>query len=129
MLVAGGAFGLVDNVVPDDGAVARFVNGWEKRRDPSHARCLSLNEWLGLLTSSGFEIGQSELVAKRMGFTAWADNMSLGPELRQELLEELAGAGDDVASYLRPELGSAGGGEEGAAFHLTEAIVVASSAQ
>lgn len=124
VLRPGGVFGLVDNVVPDDAAVAKFANDWERRRDPSHLRCLSVNEWLGLLDDSGFVVTHSELMAKRMGFEMWCNNMSVPAPLRAELLAELAGASAEVTEFLRPELTSAGD-QAGAAFHLTECVIIA----
>ncbi|MDH3684249.1 MAG: methyltransferase domain-containing protein [Acidimicrobiia bacterium] len=124
VLRSGGVFGLVDNVVPDDLVAARFANDWEQRRDPSHVRCLSLDEWLALLTASGLAIRHAELLAKRMAFVAWVDNMDVAPELRADLLHALETAPQPATEFLRPELG-APGDQDAAAFHLTECIVVA----
>ena len=124
VLRAGGKLGLVDNVVPDEPAAAEFANGWERRRDPSHQRCLSLDEWLGLLTAAGLDVEHSELLAKRMVFVTWADNMNVAPDVRASLLDELREAPGPAAAFLRPEFGS--GGEADVVFHLTECVVAAS---
>lgn len=124
VLNAGGRFGLVDNVVPDEPVAAEFANRWEKDRDPSHHRCLSLDEWLELLVANGFEIVHSELLAKRMNFAAWVDNMDVAPDLRIRLLTELETAPTSAAEFLRPELGAVGD-QAAAAFHLTECVIVA----
>lgn len=123
VLRPGGRFGLVDNVVPDDAVAADFANDWERRRDPSHLRCLSVDEWLGLATDAGFAIVHSELVAKRMVFTTWVDNMNVAPDLRLQLLGELEDAPDSAREFLRPELGDRGD-QESAVFHLTECVIV-----
>jgi len=124
VLRSGGVFGLVDNVVPDDPDVAAFANDWERKRDPSHLRCLSVNEWLELLADNGYAVAHSELMAKRMGFEMWCNNMSVPTPLRAKLLAELAEAPAAVAEFLRPELTSADD-QAAAAFHLTECIIVA----
>lgn len=124
VLRPGGRFGLVDNVVPDDEVAAGFANRWEKRRDPSHVRCLSVAEWLDLCRQHGFEIDHSELMAKRMRFAAWADNMGVEEDRRATLLAELEQAPPRAAAFLRPELGEPGD-QETAAFHLTEVVIVA----
>ncbi|NEU31006.1 class I SAM-dependent methyltransferase [bacterium LRH843] len=49
VLTPNGKFILIDNVVPDDKQLAAFINTFEKLRDDSHVRCLSMNEWLHLL--------------------------------------------------------------------------------
>ncbi|WP_244500385.1 class I SAM-dependent methyltransferase [Methyloceanibacter methanicus] len=42
VMIPGGIFALVDNVSPDDADVAAAYNAFEKLRDPSHGRALSL---------------------------------------------------------------------------------------
>lgn len=125
VLTPKGRFGLVDNVVPDDRLVADFANRWEAERDPSHLRCLSLNEWLEMIVAAGLEINHSELLAKRMGFQAWADNMDVDPALRIKLLDDLASAPAAAVDFLRPELGEPVDSSS-AVFHLTECVIVAS---
>lgn len=119
VLRKGGVFGFVDNVVPDEPEVATFLNDWERRRDPSHAMCLSVDQWIELMSAAGLTIEHRELLAKRMGFVAWADNMSVPADVREELRAELANASADVHAYLRPE--DLDG--DHAAFHLTEAVI------
>ena len=71
------------------------------------------------MSAAGLTIEHRELLAKRMGFVAWADNMSVPADVREELRAELANASADVHAYLRPEdLDGAN-----AAFHLTEAVI------
>jgi SAM-dependent methyltransferase len=124
VLGPGGRFGLVDNMV--DAAASDFVNRFEKRRDPSHVRALSLEEWLELMTGAGMTVDAVEVVRKRMAFATWADNMSVADDVRAELLAELEDAPRAAVDYLEPELGQTGD-QEAAAFHLTEGIVVATS--
>jgi ubiquinone/menaquinone biosynthesis C-methylase UbiE len=128
VLRPGGTIGLVDNVVPDEPSAANFANDWERRRDPSHIRCLSVDEWLELLTSSGLTVVHSELLAKRMVFSTWADNMNVAPDVRASLLADLRDAPAAAREFLRPELGEVGevGDESAAAFYLTECVVAAS---
>ena len=123
VLRPGGVFGLVDNVVPDDTIAADFANEWEKRRDPSHLRCLSVDEWLDLMVGRGFDISHSELMAKRMVFSTWVENMNVAPDLCIELLAELESAPEPAREFLRPELG-ASGDQASAAFFLTECVIV-----
>ncbi len=120
----GGLFGLVDNVVPNDVNVAAFANEWERKRDPSHARCLSVDEWLGLLVANGFDVEHRELMSKEMGFSWWCDNMSVAGETRVELLDELHAAGEQIHAFLRPQFGEPVE-QDTTVFHLTEVVLVA----
>lgn len=116
VLKPGALFGVVDNIVPNDPAVAKFANRWEARRDPSHVRCLSIDEWVTLFEQAGFVDITTETAPKRMNFDTWANNMSVPTPLRVELQAELDAAGDDVHQFLRPEAG---------AFYLTEGLFTA----
>ncbi|MEM9565846.1 MAG: methyltransferase domain-containing protein [Actinomycetota bacterium] len=122
VLRPGGRFGLVDNMV--DAEASAFVNHFEKRRDPSHVRALSLDEWLELVEAAGMSVTAVERLRKRMVFETWADNMSVPDPVRVELLADLESAPDAAVAYLEPELGEPGD-QSAAAFHLTEGVVAA----
>ena len=124
VLKPGGRFGLVDNMVTAEASA--FVNGFEKRRDPSHVRALSMEEWLELIAGAGLAVETVEALRKRMVFTTWADNMSVPGVIRSELLTDLEQAPPAAVDYLEPELGEPGD-QDAAAFHLTEGIVVAAA--
>ncbi len=118
VLKPGGVFGLVDNVSPDEEETARVYNAYEKLRDPSHGRCLSLAEWSALLMSTGF----IDIVAERMdqdiAFNPWAERMRCDAPTIARLKTML---GDPrLKAYLRPRTA-----EDGLMFTLQEAIIVA----
>src|SRR5216684_4048883 len=68
VLKRGGAFALVDNVVPE-GSVGDYVNAFERFRDPSHIRAWSMQEWRDALQRHGFAITHEEQLAKTMEFS------------------------------------------------------------
>lgn len=71
VLRPGGILAVVDNVVPE-GVAGDFVNAFEKLRDPSHWRCLSVEEWLEGYAQAGLELTQHEILEKQMVFEDWA---------------------------------------------------------
>ncbi|MCB8962187.1 MAG: class I SAM-dependent methyltransferase [Ardenticatenales bacterium] len=99
VLKPGGLFGLVDNVMPG-GADGDYCNAFEKLRDPSHGRCLSMAEWHSELEGAGFTILREETIRKPMEFASWAKrhDETVKAELRRLLWEAPAGA----AAYLAP---------------------------
>jgi len=97
-----GVFAMVDNVVPDNAAVATTYNDWERRRDPSHIEALSMHRWESLCHDAGLSVTHSETAPKRMGFQFWVDNMSVPTDLRQGLLDDLLGADESVREFLTP---------------------------
>ena len=62
---------VVDNIVPP-GAVGNYVNALERFRDPSHVRCLSLEEWTSQFERAGLAVEHQETLAKQLDFDFWA---------------------------------------------------------
>ncbi len=111
VLRPGGLLAVVDNVVPA-GAAGDFVNAFEKLRDPSHGRCLSLDEWLTIFQSAGFTIQHHETMDKRMEFASWAGRHDA-----------------TMQRYLRAMLSKSDFLQwDGAVFRLQEGIVVGKTA-
>jgi len=124
VLRPGASFALVDNIVPADTEVAEFANHFEARRDPSHARCLSMEEWVDLAADAGLAVTASETVDKRMNFEGWAKNMDVAEDVRLELLNDLRRAPHGATAFLRPEI-DPNGDQSACWFTLTEGILIA----
>ena len=116
VLRAGGVLAVVDNIVPAGGA-GDFVNAFEKLRDPSHARCLSVEEWLEGYSQAGLALSHHELLEKRMVFEEWAARHDA---VMQSCLRSLLGAGPPEAqAFLHPR------SQDGQTlFHLREGLFV-----
>ncbi len=54
---------------------AAAFNAFKKLADPSHVRCLGLEEWERVLTETGFELVHSECIDKDMAFDPWVKRM------------------------------------------------------
>jgi ubiquinone/menaquinone biosynthesis C-methylase UbiE len=103
VLRPGGRAVMIDNIVPDDREAADFINRFEKRRDPSHNRCLTIPEWVDLFTRAGFQDLQVEHFFKAIEFEAWTDIKSVGEGTRGELREMLVDAPPKALDALFPE--------------------------
>jgi ubiquinone/menaquinone biosynthesis C-methylase UbiE len=127
----GGTFALVDNTSPDalsnpgfgraelnDAAIA--YNTFEKLRDPSHGRCLTLAEWIEILEDQDFVIGHREILPKTMEFVDWVERMRVPAATVERLREMLATGTPAFQAYMRPQ-------GEGAllTFTLDESLIVA----
>jgi ubiquinone/menaquinone biosynthesis C-methylase UbiE len=120
VLRPGGLFGLVDNISPDDAGAADAYNALEKLRDPSHGRCLTVGEWLGLVERAGLTVRHCELLDKEMEFEAWTEQQKVAADIKQKLRIMLLEGSSALKSFLRPQTrGDALG------FMLTEAVMVA----
>jgi ubiquinone/menaquinone biosynthesis C-methylase UbiE len=121
---------VVDNVVPGSrgagqkarlqNVAGRYVNAFERLRDPSHGRCLPLHEWREQLAAAGFTLAHQESAPKRLDFEEWAARMGVSPLVLARLRAMLLQAPAEVRDFLKPEF-SAGH----LTFALEEAILVA----
>ena len=117
ILKPGGLLAVVDNVVPE-GEAGEFVNAFEKLRDPSHCRCLSITEWEKNFKQAGLEILHSETLDKSMEFTPWAERMVKDDALVEQIREMLIHAPADARAFLQPSA------TEPLMFRLVEGIFV-----
>lgn len=107
----GGLVAVVDNIVPGSrlrGKKARlvreagdYVNGFEAYRDPSHARCLSFDDWLEAFQEAGLAVVEQEQLEKRIEFEKWAGRHD---ELKRTRLKAmLLQAPAQAAAFLQPQ--------------------------
>lgn len=108
-----GTFALVDNIAPDAESLSGFsadelleageaYNAFEKLRDPSHGRCLTVGEWRAVIEHAGFSIEHSELLPKEMEFAPWIARMSVVPEAAAQLEAVLTEAKSALQAFLKP---------------------------
>lgn len=131
VLRPGGTFGLVDNVGPDadlvpgaSGDDIAFADAaytsFERLRDPSHVRALSLGEWQRQIGSAGFSITHVERLSKAIELGSWARRMLADEATVAALSRCLGGASPALASFLRPVRAASG-----PTFILHEGLIVA----
>jgi ubiquinone/menaquinone biosynthesis C-methylase UbiE len=129
LLKPDGLLAVVDNIVPAThlrGKKARlineagkYVNAFEKLRDPSHGRCWSLNEWVNGFQTAGLTVQHQETLSKEMAFGSWAARMQVSPENRIRLQAMLLQAPTAVSDFLTPQISN-----DRITFRLTEAILI-----
>ncbi len=127
VLRPGGVVAVVDNVVPGSRLRGRradrqrqagdYVNAFEKLRDPSHVRCLSLEEWLDALTAAGLSLEAQETLDKRLTFETWAARHT--PEMQLRLRAMLLQAPAEARDFLDPRV------DGQTTFRLREGLFVA----
>jgi ubiquinone/menaquinone biosynthesis C-methylase UbiE len=131
LLVPGGHLAIVDNIVPSDSYsrkrkkrsqdTAGYINAFEKLRDPSHQRCLSMEEWQELFYAAGFRLWHSEKIKEKLDFRSWATRMHVPQDDQIRLEVMLLQAPEEALAFLAPEK------HDGKlTFTLTEAILVGS---
>jgi len=118
VLIPGGSFALVDNVSPDNANLADAYNAFEKLRDPSHGRCLGLQEWNDLIHNASLTPIVTEVLDQDIPFDPWVERMRC-TEATVARLKEMLGS-EPLRAFLRPRET-----EDGLTFSLREAILVA----
>jgi ubiquinone/menaquinone biosynthesis C-methylase UbiE len=119
VLRSGGILAVVDNVVPNDTLAGDYINAFEKLRDPSHGRALSVDEWLALFRAVGLINLHHEVAPKSMEFTPWAERMGATPETIAELRRRLMEAPDTAAAFFQVY-----STDKDLFFNLDEAIII-----
>jgi SAM-dependent methyltransferase len=117
VLIPGGTFALVDNISPDDAQLSALYNAFEKLRDPSHVRCLGLEDWRGLIREAGLSLVSAEVMDQDIVFDPWVARMRCTPATVARLKEMLTE--EPLRSFLRPRETA-----DGMTFTLREAIVI-----
>jgi ubiquinone/menaquinone biosynthesis C-methylase UbiE len=75
----------------------------ELRRDPSHVKALTLDEWSARFERAGFEIEVASRRELDWDYDEWMHTMAVDPELAAELAAVIEGAGGEALAQLHPE--------------------------
>lgn len=130
VLRPGGRLVIVDNVVPgsrrrDKKArrqreAGRYVNAFERLRDPSHVRCLPSWEWRDALYQAGFALQHEETTRKEIDFSDYVARMKVAPDDVVRLRALLLQAPEEVLTFLTPAYRG-----DRIDFYLSEALFIA----
>ena len=71
VLLPGGVLMLQDQLLPDDDEAARFVDAFERLRDPSHHGAFNEAQWTTMCVNAGMEVEYREHYIKRHQFLPW----------------------------------------------------------
>ncbi|KGX92023.1 methylase [Pontibacillus halophilus JSM 076056 = DSM 19796] len=100
VLKPGGHFLFIDNVSPEQEMYAQFFHTFEKERDPSHARALSIQEWSTLLNRHALRIKIESSRKKELEFREWVERTVESKEKQGEIESYFLDASESIASYI-----------------------------
>jgi SAM-dependent methyltransferase len=92
VLRPGGLLLVVDNVVPEDEALDRFINQVEQLRDPSHVRAYRLSEWERFVTGAGLHFTVAHRFVTPVDREEWLARAATPPAVAAEVRRLLAEA-------------------------------------
>jgi ubiquinone/menaquinone biosynthesis C-methylase UbiE len=75
----------------------------EVRRDPSHVRSLTVDEWVARLERAGFEVEMASARELDWDYDEWMRNMAVAPALAEELAGVIEAAEGEARTQLHPE--------------------------
>lgn len=97
-----------DHLLPENDADARYIDAFEKLRDPSHNRAFNQSEWQTMYANAGLAVEQIEWVNKRHEFIPWAQRQGRTPNVIEQLTEMLVQAPAGTAPWMQvKDLGTA----------------------
>ncbi len=103
VLKTGGSLLVQDHVLPDDDIAARYIDDFERWRDPSHNRAFSHTRWKQMFTIAGFTVEHTEEVIKRHPFIPWAERQGCTSGIIAELRQKLTNAPPLAATWFQAE--------------------------
>lgn len=103
VLKAGGLLLVQDHVLPEDEHTARYVDTFEKLRDPSHHRAFAESEWVEMFRATGLKVERTEQILKRHEFLSWAERQSCTPETIERLANMVEQATAAVIEWMQPQ--------------------------
>jgi len=84
-------------------AARELLHEVEVRRDPSHVRSLTLEEWGAHFERAGFELEVAALRELDWDYDEWMRNMAVDPALAGDLAGVIEAARGDALAQLHPE--------------------------
>lgn len=104
VLKPGGLLLVEDQLVPENDRAARYIDAFERLRDPSHHRVYALYEWQGMFLDAGLSVVHAEDLPKRGGrLIPWAERQGCTPAVIERLQIMLAQAPGPVAEWMEPQ--------------------------
>lgn len=103
VLKPGGKLIVQDNTVPDDERAARYVDAFERLRDPSHHRMYAGYEWQGMFLDAGLTVDVLELAHKLdANLIEWANTQGQTAAVIERLQVMLAQAPYAARAWMNP---------------------------
>ena len=99
----GGLVAVIDQLSPGEPKTARYINAFERLRDPSHIWAYSEVEWQGFFISAGLAVEHREAFDTRHDLTPWAERMGCDAPTILRLRAMLRHAPPPAAAWMKPE--------------------------
>ncbi len=106
-----GVFAFEDNVAPADPALADWLNGVERLRDPSHVELHTTDRWTDWFEDAGLVVEETAGTSITLQFDSWVERTNVSPADRAELERRFRDAPDGADELFEIRFGDDGGVE------------------
>jgi ubiquinone/menaquinone biosynthesis C-methylase UbiE len=103
VLKPGGRLLIQDHLLPEDSAAARYIDDFERLRDPSHHCAYTESEWVAMLRRAGLQVEHTAQLVKEHLFLPWAERQDCSTETIERLVTMIETAPDKVLEWMRPQ--------------------------
>jgi ubiquinone/menaquinone biosynthesis C-methylase UbiE len=100
VLKPSGRLVIVDNVAPADPRLDALLDDWERRRDPSHVRSYTVQEWRAFLAAAGLRVTHEEVGRKDLAYQPWAERIGMTPNDIAKLAADMLATSRDAHAYF-----------------------------
>ena len=91
-----------DQLLPDDDLAGRYVEAFEKLRDPSHNRAFNAAVWRAMFVEAGLAVESVDTFTKPHSFDEWTATQGVTPRTEACLVALLRLAPPAVRAWLQP---------------------------
>ena len=102
VLKVGGMLMLQDHVLPQEEESARYVDAFERLRDPSHHRAFNADEWKAMCRLAGILVETSEQYVKRHDFLPWVQRQGNDAATIKRLIQMMREAPPIARVWMDP---------------------------
>jgi SAM-dependent methyltransferase len=104
VLKPGGCLLVEDHLAPEDERAARYLDAFERLRDPSHQRAFAEYEWRGMFLDASLAVIHTEAIVKSGGkLIPWAERQGCAPATIERLQVMLAQSPAAVREWVKPQ--------------------------
>jgi hypothetical protein len=89
-------------VLPEDELTARYVDDFERLRDPGHNRAFAESDWIAMFRAARLDVLHTEQVTKKHAFLSWVERQACTPDVIQRLIHMIQQAPTAVTAWLQP---------------------------
>ncbi len=102
-LKPGGLLLVQDQLMPEDETSARYVNDFERLRDPSHNWSFNHSEWVKMFEDAGLVVEHTESIIKKHSLVPWAERQGCSQIVIDKLRRMLKSAPKIAAEWLQAD--------------------------